>query len=51
MDRKQFHGRKTGVAKMSIHGFYEDNSMAANERKELRNNMQLKRKQSSMVCM
>lgn len=50
MDKRLFHGRKAGVAKMSVHGFYEDNSMAANDRKELRNQMKLKRKQSSMVA-
>jgi hypothetical protein len=49
LDKKLFHGRKSGVAKLATHGFYEDNSMAANDRKELRNQMQLKRKQSSMV--
>mmetsp|Transcript_11071 Transcript_11071/g.18085 ORF Transcript_11071/g.18085 Transcript_11071/m.18085 type:complete len:921 (+) Transcript_11071:175-2937(+) len=48
LDKKLFHGRNSKMAKMSIHGFYEDNSMAARDRKELRNQMQLKRKQSSM---
>lgn len=49
MDKKMFHGRQTKVAKLAAHGFYEDTSMAANDRKELRHKMQLKRKQSSMV--
>jgi hypothetical protein len=49
MDKKLFHGRKSKMAKLRVHGFFEDNSMAAKDRKELRNQMQLKRKQSSMV--
>lgn len=49
MDKKLFHGRKTKVEKLAIHGFYKDTSMEANDREQLRNKMQLQRKQSSMV--
>ena len=49
LDKKLFHGRKTNVEKLAIHGFYKDTSMAANDRMMLRNKMQLQRKQSSMV--
>ncbi len=48
---KFFYGRQGGISKLVKHGFYEDNSLDAERRKKLKSEMQLKRHQSSMVCL